>query len=107
VATYNPPFIYSIDTYMGQGERVAVGLGNGSILGFKKKGLSLEEIHADTHRDQICSLKVLEDHKLVITASNDLTIGMHRMSRERLIDKTVLRIGIENKVNDMVIHGSG
>ena len=39
----------------------------------------------------------------MITASNDLTIAMHRMSSEKMIEKTVLRIGIEDKVNDMLV----
>lgn len=56
---YNPPFIYSIDTYnIKDSEFIVVGLGNGTILRFKKKNLLLEEIDADIHRDQISSLIV-------------------------------------------------
>ena len=37
----------------------------------------------------------------MLTASNDLTIGFHKISNEKLIDKTLLRLGIESKLNDI------
>ena len=43
---------------------------------------------------------------VIVTASNDKTIGFHRMSEDRLIEKTILKIAIEEKVNDMVV-GAG
>lgn len=49
---YNPPFIYCMDTYtVKDTEYIAVGLGNGCLLNFKKKNLQLEEIDADLHND--------------------------------------------------------
>lgn len=49
---YNPPFIYCMDTFqLRDCEYVTVGLGNGCVLNFKKKGLQLDEIDADLHQD--------------------------------------------------------
>ena len=42
---------------------------------------------------------------VIVTASNDKTIGLHRMSEDRLIEKTILKIAIEEKVYDMVVGG--
>jgi hypothetical protein len=42
-----------------------------------------------------------KDHKLLMTASNDLSIGFHRMSATKLIDKTIISLGIDGKINDM------
>ena len=37
-----------------------------------------------------------------MTGSHDLSIGYHRISNEKLIEKTLLRVEVENKINDMV-----
>lgn len=52
---YNPPFAYSLamlDQNDGS-EDVVVGLGNGTLLRFKRKKMKLEEIHSDVHNDMI------------------------------------------------------
>ena len=43
---------------------------------------------------------------MVITGSNDLTISYHRMSDDRLIERNLLKVEIENKINDMIINKS-
>ena len=49
--SYNPPYCYSIDSYVGKGqERLVMGLGNGHLVTFKRTGLVIEEIHGDIHR---------------------------------------------------------
>lgn len=32
-----------------------------------------------------------------------MTLGIHRMTKDRLVEQTLLKIEIENKVNDMLI----
>ncbi|CDW79253.1 wd40 repeat-containing protein [Stylonychia lemnae] len=104
---YNPPFIYSMDTYqVRDSEFIVVGLGNGCILRFKKKNLALEEIDADIHRDQISALIIDKVNNILITGSNDLTVGFHRMSDDRLIEQTLLKVEVENKINDMAMNKS-
>ena len=36
-----------------------------------------------------------------MTASNDLTIGFHRIGKDTIIEETMLRLGIEGKLNDI------
>lgn len=72
------------------------------MLRFKKKNLQLEEIQSDVHGDQISGTLIDHSNRILITASNDLTIALHRMTDDRMIDKTVLRFKIEEKINDMV-----
>jgi hypothetical protein len=55
-----------------------MGLGNGMLVRYKKKGLSLEEIHGEVHNGQISSLQVEDD--LLFTASNEKQLGIHSMS---------------------------
>ena len=106
---YNPPFIYSMTNFTtSKGSRMVVaGLGNGMLLRFKRKGLQLEEICGSTgHGDQISGLIIEEAHKMLVTASHDLSLAYHRIGDggEQLIEKTLLRVKVENKVNDIVSH---
>ena len=39
--------------------------------------------------------------QILLTASNDLTIGFHRMSAQKVIDKTIISLAIEKKLNDL------
>lgn len=90
---YNPPFIYSMAQYTtGQGSKqVVAGLGNGMLLRFKKKGVTLEEISGNTtHGDQISAIVIDQPRSMLVTASVDLSIAFHRMGSEQLIEKTLL-----------------
>ena len=40
---------------------------------------------------------------ILITASNDSTIGFHRIGKDSIIEETLLRLGIEGKLNDIAI----
>ena len=76
--SYNPPYCYSIDSYVGKGqERLVMGLGNGHLVTFKRTGLEIEEIHGDIHRAQINSVFVDQPSETLLTCSNDLTFGIH------------------------------
>eukprot|EP00347_Sterkiella_histriomuscorum_P008436 403345101 len=104
---YNPPFIYCMDTYTYKdSEYLVVGLGNGCLLRFKKKDLQLEEIDADLHGDQISSLIINQTDQIVITGSNDKTIALHRMKDDRLIEQTLFRFEVEEKINEIAIRNS-
>jgi hypothetical protein len=47
---YNPPFGYSMLSYQEQGQDfILVGLGNGSVIKFKRKKLALVEVYGDIH----------------------------------------------------------
>jgi hypothetical protein len=71
------------------------------LLRFKKKGLTLEEINGETgHGDQISSMVV--DRRVLITAGHDLKVGYHRMGTDSIIEKTLLRVGVENKINQII-----
>ena len=51
---FNPPYGYSVLTYMDKqtsSENVLVGLGNGSLMRFKRKKMVLQEIKLDIHLD--------------------------------------------------------
>ena len=94
---YNPPFIYCMGAYTTKSgsRQVVTGLGNGMLLRFKRKGLELQEICGDTgHADQISSLSMESAKALMVTASHDKTMAIHRMAQdgEQLIEKTVLRV---------------
>jgi hypothetical protein len=94
---YNPPFIYCMAAYTTKSgsRQVVAGLGNGMLLRFKRKGLELQEICGDTgHADQISSLYMESPKALMVTASHDKTMAIHRMAPdgEQLIEKTVLRV---------------
>lgn len=109
---YNPPFIYCMAAYtMKSGSRqVVAGLGNGMLLRFKRKGLELQEICGDTgHADQISSLYLESAKALMVTASHDKTMAIHRMAQdcEQLIEKTVLRVQVPEKVNEIVGYDTG
>ena len=41
-------------------------------------------------------------NKILVTASNDLSIGFHSMANDRAIDKTVMKVEIDQKINDMI-----
>ena len=45
---------------------------------------------------------------LLVTASHDKTLGVHRMASdgEQLIEKTMLRVQVPEKINDMVGFGT-
>ena len=44
--SYNPPFCYAWDTFEQNGqEHLVMGLGNGMLLRYKRKGLQCEEMH--------------------------------------------------------------
>ena len=45
--SYNPPFGYCIKVL--DANQVLLGLGNGTILKFKKKKLQLDEVYSDLH----------------------------------------------------------
>jgi len=48
--SYNPPYCYAWDTFtIGGSEQVVLGLGNGMVTRFKKKGFVLEEMHSELH----------------------------------------------------------
>ena len=42
-----------------------------------------------------------KEKQILLTASNDLTIGFHRMSDQKVIDKTIISLAIEKKLNDL------
>lgn len=45
--SYNPPFCFSWDTFeQNAQEHVVMGLGNGMIIRFKRKGLECAEMHS-------------------------------------------------------------
>ena len=79
------------------------GLGNGSLIKFKRKKLQLCEVYSEIHTNQICGMILDQERNILITASNDLSIGFHSVSKEKVIDKTVLKLGVnENiKLNDL------
>ena len=94
---YNPPFIYCMAAYTTKSgsRQVVAGSGNGMLLRFKRKGLELQEICGETgHADQISSLYMDSAKALMVTASHDKTMAIHRMAPdgEQLIEKTVLRV---------------
>lgn len=78
---HNPPFAYSILNYEypagSQAETTWTGLGNGTLMKFKKKKLELEEVYSDMHTNQISGMIYDKERNLVVTASNDLTICWH------------------------------
>lgn len=49
--SYNPPFCYAWDTFVDkeQAEHLVMGLGNGMVLRYKRKGLACEEMHGNVH----------------------------------------------------------
>ena len=56
---YNPPYGYCISNYQSLGQDfLLVGLGNGSVMKFKKKKLTLAEVYSDIHTNQICGMIV-------------------------------------------------
>ena len=59
---------------------------------------------ADVHKDQICSMMLHQESKMLVTASNDMTIAFHQLgSAEALIEKTIMTLAISGaKLNDIV-----
>lgn len=58
---FNPPYGYTLLTYFDKStssENILVGLGNGTLLRFKRKKLVLQEIKPDIHLDQICAMSI-------------------------------------------------
>ena len=43
---------------------------------------------------------MITDSKTLVTASHDLTLGYHRMGDEQVAQKTLLKIKLDDKVND-------
>lgn len=78
--SYNPPFCYAWDTFVQNGEEhLVMGLGNGMVLRYTKKGLSCEEMHGQVHNGQISSLQVLRD-TLLTASSGDKSFAIHQMN---------------------------
>lgn len=72
------------------------------LLRFKRKGLELQEICGDTgHRDQISSLIVDGARGIVVTASHDKTMAVHRMGEEQTVEKTMVRVEVPEKINEI------
>ena len=95
--SYNPPFAYTIKVLDSQ---IITGLGNGTILKFKKKKLQLDEVYSDIHSDQITGILAQGDK--LLTASNDLTIAMHQRGQDKLIEKSLVKVSVDTKFNDVV-----
>lgn len=102
---FNPPFGYSLVTYewpLNSGsEHILCGLGNGSIVKFKKKKLTMEQYHSDIHLDQISCMLLDKDESILVTGSNDMSLGWHKLdpTAEQVIKSTDLKLGIESKLN--------
>jgi N-acyl-L-homoserine lactone synthetase len=82
---YNPPFVYCMGAYTTKAgsRQVVVGLGNGMLLRFKRKGLEIQEICGDSgHADQIAALHIDQARSLLVTGSHDKTMAMHRMAAD-------------------------
>ena len=65
----------------------------------------MEEICNDAnHADQISSLIIDQPRSLLLTASHDLSIAYHRMADngEQLVEKTLLKVQVENKINEII-----
>ena len=53
------------------------------LLRFKRKGMELQEICGDTgHADQIAALCIDSAKGLLVTASHDKTMAIHRMAAD-------------------------
>lgn len=77
--SYNPPYCYSWDTFtVGQSDQIVLGLGNGMVTRFKRKGLVLEEMHSELHNHQVASMQIEGD--LMFTCGHDLVLGVHSKS---------------------------
>ena len=44
-----------------------------------------------------------QERSILLTASNDLSIGFHKVTKDKVIDETVLKLGVNDgiKLNDM------
>jgi hypothetical protein len=83
-----------------------MGLGNGSILKMKANKMVPVDAAIDLHKDQICAMMLHHESNFLTTASNDMTIGFHKMGQpgpeSKLVENTVMRLGLEgSKLNDM------
>jgi len=85
--SYNPPFCYTMDSFLtnnGTSEHIVMGLGNGMIIRYKRKGLQVEELQGSVHNAQVSSLCIdpAQGSDILLSASNDLTFGIHQMNKE-------------------------
>jgi N-acyl-L-homoserine lactone synthetase len=66
---YNPPFVYCMTAFTTRAgsRQIVVGLGNGMMLRFKRKGMEIQEISGETgHGEQIAA--VIIDQGRMVTA---------------------------------------
>ena len=75
---YNPPFCYAWDTFEFNGEHIVLGLGNGMLVRYRKKGLKCEEIHAEVHNSLVSSLQIDQcaTSDFLFTSSSDKTFSI-------------------------------
>jgi hypothetical protein len=77
---FNPPFTYSAAIHKSnEGERLILGLGNGSILRMKKGDLKPIDLEPDLHSGQISALKIDNLSTLLTCSSADKQIGIHKL----------------------------
>ena len=69
------------------------------VLRFKRKDLIIEEIQSDVHRDGITALRDMGG--MIVSGSNDKTIAVHKRSEDRIMEKMIMRIGMDEKINDV------
>lgn len=73
-------------------DSILLGLGNGTILKFKKKKLELQEVYTDIHQNQVCGILVDQAHQMMVSVSIDKTISINKMEREKAVKEEVLSI---------------
>ena len=97
---FNPPFCYSACVVKSpQGEKVLLGLGNGTVLRVKRGDLKPMELSPELHQQQITSMKHAKN--LLLTCSTDNTIGMHSIKEDGEFEGTTLKIQLEDKPTDL------
>jgi len=103
-AVYNPPHVYAI-LYDPTNTHYLAGLGNGALCSIKRKTLKIscyQEIHGQRMVDAIL---VKEGSSwLVITASNDLSLGLIVYEPKEVSIKERARIKIEKLPNAILFN---
>jgi len=80
--SFNPPFCYSACVLKSQqGEKLLLGLGNGTVLRVKRGDLKPLELTPELHKQQITAMKTMTKTTL-LTCSTDNTIGIHKIKED-------------------------
>lgn len=70
----------------------------------------MSEVYSDLHLNQISAILVDSPNMRLLTASSDMSVSLHSMGKDKLIEDTLMKISIERdckKINDVVMGKEG